>query len=213
MLLDDAHADKVAEVRRQTRPVLDGGLSGALIGLLLPLVVAVPGSFIGVMDDELYGIAWWVFPGLGALITGAGGLLVGWADVPGRLAVALARRESPVALVVMTQAGSLVVGVLWLSFSGAAAAGLTGIALGLTMRGGPDWLAMGLGFAIGGWFTAMLLGLPAVVLHATARALCVSHQSPPLVPVAVGGLTAAGVVGWLGWLALLFVGLSLRLMP
>jgi len=193
-----------------TSPATDAAVTGLLAAMALAWPLWLIGLFL-MGERTPVAAALLLGPLVGIATAGVVGLVVGWLDAPGRAAVALARRESPVAMLLMSQAAGILLGGLWLGFAG----GVTGVSIGVIASIGDqagDLLGTSLFFGIFGWFTAMFLSTPAMLMHATARALCVRADSPRGVPAFIAGASAIGTQILLAtaWAALAVVATALR---
>ena len=177
----DALADAVAEHRLATKPVLDGILTGLGTALGVSAPIWLYAAIVVVIIPSEH--AWTAIAATSAtLLTAiatstALGVVFGALDAPGRLGVALARRDSPLALLLMSQVAGLFLGGLWIGTAGAAG-GLVGGALGLLFWGGNEGPAVLLMIGLAGWFWGVFFGAPATLMHATARGLTVNFRAP-----------------------------------
>lgn len=185
--MTDGIIDELDEARwrrLESRPVEDASIAGGLSAmiLLLPTLffLGFPGFTQAAGLAPLFGLA------SGALL----GALVGLLDIPGRLWVLLRHRDSPLALLLMSQLAALALSGLW---TGGSAALAVSPAVLVELSGGFAGASLGLAFFA--WFAGLALGAPTVVLHATARSLCVHYGAPPYVPAAAAVMAAVGTLG------------------
>lgn len=183
----DRLVDAIADRRAATHPIATGVLHGAVAPVLLTsplLIAAMTGEAFGLMPLALGAIA--------ACLGAAFGVV----DVPGRLAVLLADREDPLAMMVLSIFSGVVLGGLW----GGGTGSLTMIAISLfaSMTGGSGdlWeaaLMAGMGFVTGSLFAA-----PGVTLLSLSRTVLVHRGAPWWLGPLAGVLTTVGMPFMLG---------------
>lgn len=204
-MFDDAHADSIAVHRAGSSPVVEGALTGAVVCLILPFFVFLAGVVMIGEGNPTAAVATMSSPVLGALGGAIGGALLGLIDAPGRLATALARRQSPIALLLMAQLAGIIVAAPIFATVAATAGALIGLAAAVKEPGPGGFILI---MTLTAWFYGLLLGAPGAVFYGTSRALAVRAQSPRYLPVIAAGATTAGVIVWLIWMFIMLGAVS-----
>lgn len=178
----DRLVDAIAERRAATHPIA----TGVLHGLVAPVVLTSP-MLVAAIAGEAFGLLPLALGATAACL----GIVFGVIDVPGRLAVLLADRQDPLAMMVLSIFSGVVLGGLW----GGGTGSLTMIAISLfaTATGGGGNLFEAALMAGLGFVTGSLLAAPGATLLSLSRTVLVHRGAPWWLAPLAGVLTTVGL--------------------